>query len=457
MRGGVPRRSKGAGSQPPSPVTSMSGTNAGRGRRSTPQGDEVQLAGWHARDVSADPSAQGGNHTVACHARTFRDWDVARAEQLLTSPPKMSTTKRDYYEVLGVGRDASEADLKKAFRGLAREYHPDVNGDPSAEARFKEIGEAYEVLSNAEQRSVYDRYGHDGLRASGGGPSAGFGSFQDLFNAFFGGNDPFGFGQRGPTPGDDLLVGAEISFVESAVGVSREIDVDADNLCQRCDGRGYPADAKIDECETCAGQGQIRRVARSALGQVVRTQACPACAGRGAIVRDRCPDCRGAGTTRERRRVTVEIPAGIAHGQRIRMTGKGNAGEPGAQAGDLYVEVNVTADERFERERLDILTRARVGATEAMVGATVSIPTIEGEASIEIPAGTQSGHEIRLRGKGFPSIQGRGRGDEIVIVDVRIPKVTDDEGRRLALELHEHVEKSGDREGLLGRIRGAFK
>ena len=369
----------------------------------------------------------------------------------------MSTTKRDYYEVLGVGRGATDADLKKAFRGLAREYHPDVNGDPSAEARFKEIGEAYEVLSNPEQRSVYDRYGHDGLRGSGGGASAGFGSFQDLFNTFFGGTDPFGFGQQGPTPGDDLLVGAEISFVESAVGVSREVEVDADNPCDRCDGRGYPADAKIDECETCGGQGQIRRVARTALGQMVRTQACPACAGRGAIVRERCPDCRGAGTTRERRRVEVEIPGGIADGQRIRMTGKGSAGEPGAPAGDLYVEVHVAPDERFERERLDVLTRATVTATEAMVGAQVSVPTIDGEESIEIPAGTQSGHEVRLRGKGFPSLQGRGRGDEVVVIVVRIPKVTDDEGRRLARELQEHVAETGERDGLLGRIRGAFK
>ena len=369
----------------------------------------------------------------------------------------MSTTKRDYYEVLGVSRDASDADLKKAFRGLAREYHPDVNGDPSAEARFKEIGEAYEVLSSPDQRSVYDRYGHEGLRGSGGGAASGFGSFQDLFNSFFGGSDPFGFGGQGPTPGDDLLIAAEISFVESATGVARELHVDANNLCERCDGRGYPADAKVDECETCAGQGQIRRVARSPLGQIVRTQACTACAGRGAIVRERCSDCRGAGTTRERRRVEIEIPAGIAHGQRIRMTGKGSAGEPGAPMGDLYVEVHVTPDERFERERLDVLTRSRVSATEAMVGATLTVPTIEGEEEIELPAGTQSGQEIRLRGKGFPSLQGRAHGDEIVIIDVRIPKVTDDEGRRLALELHEHVAKAGERDGLLGRIRGAFK
>lgn len=370
---------------------------------------------------------------------------------------------RDYYEILGVSRDASEDEIKKAFRRRARELHPDVNpDDPEAEARFKEAAEAYEVLSNAESRQIYDRYGHEGVRGRAGATSdfAEFGSFQDLFDAFFGG-DIFGRagGRPGRRAGEDLAVAVDISFVESARGVSRTVELERDAACDTCEGTGVAPGSRLVRCESCAGQGQIRQVARGPFGQFLRTAVCQACQGRGEVPAERCPTCVGRGRVRRKEEVTLEIPGGIATGQRIRMSGAGHAGEPGAPAGDLYVLVRVAEDERFHRDGLDVVTHAQVPVTEAMVGGEVTVPTIDGEARVEIRAGTQPGDEIVLRHKGFPALEGRGRGDQRVIVDVRIPKVTADEGKQAVAALASTIDDRSYREeaGFFERLRHAFR
>jgi molecular chaperone DnaJ len=377
----------------------------------------------------------------------------------------MADERRDYYDILGVSRDASDDEIKKAFRRKARELHPDVNpDDPDAEALFKQAAEAYEVVSNPETRAIYDRHGHAGLNGRPGASDfSDFGSFQDLFDAFFGG-DIFGRGGGGgggrrQSAGQDIGVVVQIAFVDSAAGIAREIDYDVASACETCDGKGYPPSARVDRCATCAGQGQVRQVTRGPFGQMMRTQVCPTCRGRGEVPSESCATCGGGGRTTERRTLNVEIPAGIASGQQIRLTGRGHAGDFGAPAGDLYVQVDVLADDRFRRDGLDVVTRVAVPVTDAMIGATITVPTVDGEAPIELRAGTQPGDEFVLRGKGFPAIQGRGRGDQRVVVDVRVPRVINDEGRAAVDRLAEQLDARSYREdeGFFDRLRHAFR
>lgn len=372
----------------------------------------------------------------------------------------MTTKKRDYYEVLGVPRDADEDQIKKAFRRRARELHPDVNpDDPAAEARFKEAAEAYEVLSNAETRQTYDRFGHDGLSNRAGATDFNdFASFQDLFDAVFGG-DVFGRSQGAPGQGEDLGIQIEVSFVESAIGIERELEFDGIDTCGECDGRGYPADTEIDPCVTCAGQGQVRQVTRGPFGQFVRAQICPACRGAGTIPRATCPTCRGEGRVRAHRTVSVSVPAGISTGQQIRVAGAGHAGARGARPGDLYVEVRVADDERFWRDDLDIVSRVQIPVTDAMLGTSVTVPTVQGEETIELHPGTQSGEQVVLRAKGFPALQGRGRGHHRVIVEVNVPRVEGEEARQAVARLSDALDERAYRhdEGFFDRLRHAFR
>ncbi len=365
----------------------------------------------------------------------------------------MGTEKRDYYDVLGVSRQASASELKSAFRKLAREVHPDVNSAPDAEHKFKELGEAYEVLSDDNKRARYDRYGHEAGRSGGG---AGFGSFEDIFSAVFGG-DMFGRGGGGPTPGDDLLTRISISFVDSAVGIDRTVQVRTRTHCDECDGRGYPEGARKDRCKDCEGQGEVRRVINSPFGRIMQAEPCRRCGGHGQVVLDSCPGCKGRGTVNGKTQVEVAIPAGIAAGQRIRITGHGHAGAAGAPRGDLYVEVDVTQDERFIRDGLDILAPLEVSFADAMIGARLAVATVAGDDEIRLDAGVQPGDQVRLRGKGFPSLDGRSVGDQIVVVQITVPAVTDDEGRRLVGDLATHVAARPNRDGLFGKIKGAFR
>src|ERR1044072_1445409 len=277
---------------------------------------------------------------------------------------------RDYYDVLGVSREASETEIKKAFRQLARELHPDVNDhDPEAEEKFKAAAEAYEVLSDAERRRTYDAYGHEGLRSGGFDPrSASFGSIDDLFQAFFG-SEAFGFGGGGGrAAGADVLVATEIDLEQVASGVRREVSFDAVGACAHCHGNGAEPGTPISGCERCGGAGQLRQVTRTPFGQMARAVVCDTCGGAGKIPETPCAECRGSGRTRARKTHAVEIPAGIESGQRLRVAGAGHAGDPGAPPVDLYVEVEVGTDERFQRDGTDLLSVVSIPATEAMLG-----------------------------------------------------------------------------------------
>ncbi len=351
---------------------------------------------------------------------------------------------RDYYEVLGVERGASEGEIKKAFRQRARELHPDVNShDPDAEEQFKEAAEAYEVLSDPQRRRTYDQFGHEGLRSGGWAPHAAAGSIQDIFDAFFGGGgaggDIFGFGQRGPASGADVLAEAEITLAEVLTGVEREVRFEAVKECEHCNGNGAEPGTPIHTCERCNGSGQLQQVTQSLLGQMVRAMPCDVCNGDGRVAETPCEECSGAGRVSGARTWEVEIPAGIDDGQRIRIAGAGHAGEPGGHPGDLYVEVRVSPDERFERHGPELIHAAEVGATEAMLGTELEVPTVEGSARVKVPAGTQPGDTVRLRGKGLPQLGGGGRGDEHVVFKVVVPAKLNRKQRQAAQRLHDEL------------------
>ncbi len=355
-------------------------------------------------------------------------------------------SKRDYYQVLGVDRGAGDVEVKKAFRRLARELHPDVNRhDPEAEEKFKEAAEAYEVLSDPDRRGTYDRFGHEGLRSGGWSPQTdGFASFEDVLSAFFGSGDPmfsemFGFGRSGAASGGDVGARVEVSLEEVLAGAGREVVFEAVSTCERCRGNGAEPETPIRTCETCGGSGELRQVASTAFGQLVRSGACPDCGGQGRIPEKPCRECRGEGRTVRARTWDVEVPAGIESGQRIRISGAGHAGEVAGRAGDLYVEVTVAEDERFERHGRDLVTVVEVPATRAMLGGTATVPTLEGEREVDLPAGAQPGQRVVLRGLGLPSLRGGRRGDEHVVLDVQVPADLNAEERELVERLDQSL------------------
>jgi molecular chaperone DnaJ len=373
----------------------------------------------------------------------------------------MATTDRDYYELLGIGRDASETEIKRAFRRLARELHPDVSEAPDADERFREVVEAYEVLSKSETRDLYDRYGHAGLRSGGFQSShVDFGNLADLFSAFFGDDVMFGGRQRGGAArGADLAATVEVDLVEAAHGVSREVLFEAAVTCAHCGGNGAEPGSEITSCRACDGTGRLQQVTRSVFGEFVRTQTCSTCAGSGRTIEQPCIECRGAGRVLEERSVEVEIPPGIHHGQRIRLTGEGHAGLVGGRAGDVYVEVLIRPDERFVREGDDIYATVDLTFTEAALGVTLRVPTLDGEEELELASGTQPGEIVVLRGRGMPVLQGHGRGDQRILVNVLVPRRLSDEQRRLLREFDRHAdehtyEKS---EGLFDKLKSAFR
>jgi len=350
---------------------------------------------------------------------------------------------QDFYDVLGVARDAGGAEIKKAFRRLARELHPDVNRhDPEAEEKFKQAAEAYEVLSDPERRRTYDAYGHEGLRTGGWQPhAADFGSFEEVLSAFFGRGDPLfgdlfgGGGRRGPATGGDVGASVEVSLAEVVTGAKREVSFDAIATCERCRGNGAEPGTPIRACETCGGSGQLREVARTAFGQVMRTAACEPCGGAGKVPETPCEECDGRGRTVAKRTFEVDVPAGIESGQRIRISGAGHAGDPGAGKGNLYVEVTVAPDERFERHGEHLVSVVRIPATRAMLGGEVPVETLDGERTVEVPAGAQPGERVVLEGQGLPTLRGGRRGDQHVVLDVVVPSALDDEQRELAERL----------------------
>jgi molecular chaperone DnaJ len=374
-----------------------------------------------------------------------------------------STTPRDPYEVLGVARDADENTIKKAFRRLARELHPDVNtDDPEAEEKFKEAATAYEILSDPERRATYDRYGHEGLRSGGWSSSAAnFGSLSDLFDAFFGGGGGGGIfggggGRGGPRQGGDVAVAVEIDLAQAAQDSKVEVRYEAVDVCEHCRGNGAEPGTPITTCDRCGGQGVLQAVSRTPFGQVVRQVVCDTCQGEGKIPETPCEECRGEGRKVTERTLTVDIPAGIADGQRIRISGRGHAGDPGAPAGDLYVLVSVRIDERFVRDGEDLVTVLDVPAPLAALGTTVDVDTLSGPQPVEVKAGTQPGEVVLLRGHGMPVLRRPGRnGDLKVIVNVVIPRRLSKEQREIVQQLADSItEKNLEQdEGLAAKLR----
>jgi molecular chaperone DnaJ len=370
----------------------------------------------------------------------------------------MATTERDYYELLGVSRGADDGEIKKAFRRLARELHPDVSDAPDAQERFREVVEAYEVLSKPETRELYDRYGHAGLRSGGFQPGHfDFGSLSDLFAAFFGDDllTARSAGSRGP----DLGAEVEIDLVEAAHGATREVPFRVAVACTHCGGDGAEPGTEITTCATCGGAGRLQQVSRSVFGEFVRTQPCPACGGSGRRIETPCSECSGAGRVLEERRLDVDIPPGIHDGQQIRLSGEGHAGLLGARAGDVYVRVHVRPDPRFVREGNDIFATVDLTMTQAALGATVAVPTLDGDEELEFAAGTQPGAIVVLRGRGMPVLQGYGRGDQRVLVNVVVPRHLSDEQRRLLAEFDAHADERTYKpdDGFFEKLKSAFR
>ena len=367
-----------------------------------------------------------------------------------------------------MSRESSDADIKKAYRRLARSHHPDANpGDENAEERFKELTEAYEVLSSPEARRAYDTYGHQVPRGANGYPGGGypggdqFGGFQDIFETFFGdsfGGSFFGGGtSRTPSRGADAETEVEVSLREAAYGADREVNVQIVKNCEVCDGVGG---TESHTCGTCGGAGAVRTVRQSILGQMVSTQPCSACGGRGRIIDVTCENCRGGGRVSEVQTRRLRIPQGVESGMRLRVPGAGHAGEPGAAPGDLYVRINVTEDPELVRDGEDLIHRLKVSFVNAALGTEVEVPTLDGPAPVTVEAGTQPGATLRLGGEGMPRIRGRGRGDLKVVVDVMVPTRLTAEQREL-LERFEEVSGeetyNGGGGSFFDRLKGVFR
>ncbi|MGK7312167.1 MAG: molecular chaperone DnaJ [Candidatus Longimicrobiales bacterium M2_2A_002] len=384
---------------------------------------------------------------------------------------------RDYYEVLGVDRDADQDAIKKAYRKLALKYHPDRNGgSEEAEEMFKEATEAYEVLRDDEKRARYDRFGHAGMGgAAGRGAYGGF-DFSDALEIFmrdfggFGLDDLFGGGRGrggrgrrgGPQKGPDIRIRLPITLADVATGVEKTLRVDVQNPCDACDGSGVEGGGTPSVCETCGGSGEVRRVQRSMLGQLMSVTPCPTCRGEGRVIEDQCRACAGTGTEEGEAEIEVQVPAGVSSGDYITVRGRGNVGRRGGRRGDVYVVLEVEEDERFVREGADLYYELPITYAQAVLGDTVEVPTILGSEELEIPKGTQSGTMLRLRARGLPHLQAAGRGDQLVRIAVWVPERVDGEHEELLKRLREiegpapdsiEREESG---GFWSKVREAF-
>jgi len=347
-------------------------------------------------------------------------------------------SNRDYYEVLGVGRNASDDEIKGAFRKLARQYHPDVNKEPDAEEKFKEINEAYGVLSDSDKRARYDRFGREGLGNMGGGFHDYTADFGDLFEELFG---QFGFStgsrrsRRSPRRGRDLQMQVRLTFEEAVFGTEKEIEFDRDDTCSACNGTGAEPGTTPTRCSTCNGQGEVRQVRQTLLGQMVQTAVCPTCNGRGEIISSPCHTCRGSGLERKKIHKKVQIPAGVDAGTQIRLAGEGAPGVYGGPNGSLFLLLDVQPHKFFKRRENDVLLNLDINIAQAALGAEIDVPTLDGEEKLKIPAGTQPGRIFSIRGKGIPHLRRNGRGDQLVIVNVAVPTKLTKEQRELFEEL----------------------
>jgi molecular chaperone DnaJ len=369
------------------------------------------------------------------------------------------SSKRDYYEILGVNRNATQDELKKAYRRLARQYHPDVNKEPGAEEYFKEANEAYEVLSDPEKRRAYDRFGHAGVDGTARASDFGFGGFGDIFEEFFG----FGTGararRRGPRPGNDLQYDLQIDFEEAVFGCEKEIEIYRMDTCPECQGTGAEPGTTPVRCSQCNGTGEVRRVQQSILGSFVNVTTCPTCGGTGEVIPTPCKECHGQGQVRTSRGLTVKIPPGVEDGTRIRLVGEGEPGFSGGPPGNLYVLLHVGTHPIFRRRGDDILLELNINVAQAALGDKVTIPTLDGDETISIPGGTQTGRIFRVRGRGVPHLRRSGRGDLLIVTQVVVPTELDEQQQELFRELGKTLGKEvipQHERSFLDRLRDAF-
>lgn len=369
----------------------------------------------------------------------------------------------DHYAVLGVHRQATDAEIKKAYRSLARSHHPDANpNNPEAEARFKDVANAYEVLGDPERRARYDRFGDDGLGGQGGQAGNPFGAgLGDLFETFFGGGNPFGgnSGPTGPPRGEDLETVLEIDLAEAVFGGEQLVTVRTAVACEPCGSTGAQPGTGTSTCSTCAGSGQVQRVRQSILGQMVTTSVCSACAGRGHTIDKACTHCRGEGRQLENVSYTVDVPAGVDSGSTLRLSGRGAVGPRGGGQGDLYVHISVRSHDRFTRDGINLLLTEKIGIAQAALGAEITVPTLDDPETIVVPAGVSSGKRFRLRGLGVPQVSGRARGDLIVEISVETPTKLSAEQEDLLrqfAELRGEAVAAAD-PGFLSKVKSAFK
>ena len=374
--------------------------------------------------------------------------------------------KRDYYEVLGVAKTATDDEIKKAYRTLAKKYHPDLHGgDKDCEAKFKEVNEAYEVLSDPQKRARYDQFGHEDPRAGGAGGgygdfTGGFGGgFDDIFSAFFGGG--FGGGgqrARGPQRGDDLRYDLTITFEEAAFGCEKEISVTRDENCEECGGTGARKGTQPTQCPTCHGTGQVQSFVNTPIGRVSNVRVCEACHGQGTIINDPCPKCSGRGRVRRNRKITIKIPAGIDNGMQIPLRKQGEPGLRGGENGDLYIFVTVKPHKLFTRENYDLYCDVTVSFTQAALGGEIDVPTLNGMIKHNLPEGTQPGTVIRLRGQGIQNLRGAGKGDLYIKVNVEIPRKLTDKQKELLMQFDETLtgKEYEAKKSFFERVKDAF-
>lgn len=367
--------------------------------------------------------------------------------------------KRDYYESLEIDKSASQDEIKKAYRKLAKKYHPDLNKEAGAEEKFKEVQEAYEILSDESKKELYDRYGHAGVDPSAAGGAGGFGGFGfnefdvgDIFSSFFGGGSRAD--SNAPRKGEDRFLRMEISFIEAAFGIKRSIILNVDEQCSNCKGSGAENKSDIENCSTCKGSGKIKTQQRTMFGVFETSNTCPYCKGSGKTVKNKCNTCKGEGHVKKKVTVEVDVPAGISSGQQLRISGRGDRGLNGGPNGDLYIEIVVSRHKHFERKDNDVYITIPISYVDAVLGTKVDVPTIHGDVEVEIPAGVQNYQKLRIKGKGIKSLKGSSIGDQYVILDIAVPNKLSKSEKDLYMKLREQEQS---KETLFKKFKKTFK
>lgn len=372
----------------------------------------------------------------------------------------------DYYEILGVDKNATKDEIKSAFRKMARQWHPDINKAPEAEAKFKELGKAYETLMDDDKRSTYDRFGEDGLSNAGfntQGPFAnGFGDLEEVFNSFFGGGFGFGGGRRqdpnAPQRGDDLRLDIEIDFKDAVFGINKEIKIDHLEPCTTCNGTGAKAGSKPKTCQTCGGRGSVQQTTRTVLGHFTQIVTCPHCNGKGTIISDPCPDCKGNGRKDVEKKIDLKIPAGVDNGSKMRLAHEGDAGKNGGVSGDLYIVIHVKPSHYYQRDGINVFTKLEINPAQAVLGDSLMIETLDGEKELSIPAGIQHGEVVKIRNSGVPNIsKPTMRGDHIVVIEIKTPTHISNEEKQLYQKLYEISMKKSANKTVKEKLKGVFK